>query len=253
MRIGGPAADWRSAEAYSKLLICDRRAFAWEWLRRNEGYRRLWAIRNRLESNAPARLGLLGWVDPSLSAPDARPIWSIHRDSRVLLGRPASEFSCADDLFDVRTLAAWVSVEIDAENTEHWLLSDGRWAVRLDLHDGTLLGGPILVEHRISGLGAARPKLEALRQFIVLAERGDLPASMIPRERRAAQWIMELRVGDALLQGAPHQDIARALFGGSIAPRRWRLESASYRLRVQRLTRIARRNLAAPLEGPWFE
>ncbi|HET6526766.1 DNA -binding domain-containing protein [Sphingopyxis sp.] len=162
------------------------------------------------------------------------------------------ERSVAEDLFDIRALAAFVSVEIDDNHAEHWLMSDGHWTIRLDLHDGTLLAGPILVEHRVTGLESAKSKLEALRQFVVLAQRRNLPASMMPRERRAAQWIAELRVGDAILDGAGHQDIARALFGSSIAERRWRIENSSYRLRVQRLARVAREYLRQPLSGPWF-
>ncbi len=146
-----------------------------------------------------------------------------------------------------------MSVEIDASGNEHWLLSDGHWAIRLDLHDGTLLGGPVLVEHRVTGLQSAKPKLESLRQFVVLAEKGDLPRSMMPKERKAAHWIMELRVGDALLAGASQQAIARELYGDAIATLRWRVESASYRLRVQRLVKTARRHLAEPFAGPWFD
>lgn len=247
------AADWRTPDAYAPLLLCDRRAFAWEWLRRSSFYRRLWARRTATTSDVLADTGLLAWVDPALAAPDARPIWSIERDPHVLSGRPASGDSVPDDLFDVRSVAPFVSVAVDASHRGHWLLSDGCWAIRLDLHDGTLLGGPILVEHRITGLVSARPKLEALRQFVMLAQRGDLPASMMPRERKAAQWILELRAGDALLDAASQQEMARALFGPSIAPRRWRLESASYRLRVQRLAKAARRRLAEPLVGPWFD
>ncbi|QUM70715.1 transcriptional regulator domain-containing protein [Sphingopyxis granuli] len=250
---GGPAADWRSAQSYAELLISDRRAFAWEWLRRNSRYRRQWETRAFAPSGFLTDIGLLGWIDPALATPAARPIWSIDRDPRVLRGRPAANDSPADDLFDVRDVAAFVSVEIDASGNEHWLLSDGHWAVRLDLHDGTLLGGPVLVEHRITGLQSARPKLESLKQFVVLAEKGHLPGSMMPKERRAAQWIMELRVGDALLAGANQQAIARQLWGDAIAPSRWRVASASYRLRVQRLVKTAQRYLAEPLAGPWFD
>lgn len=250
---GGPAAEWRSADDYAELLFCDRRAFAWEWLRRSPTYRQLWAERDEVAADDLAELGLLGWVDPSEPAPLARPIWSRALDKRVLLGRPADEACAPEDLFDIRSVAPLVTVEIDRAHAEHWLLSDGHWAIRLDLHEGTLLGGPILVEHRVTGLASARPKLEALRQFVVLAETGRLPATMMPRERRAAQWIAELRTADALVDGASQQDIARALFGGAISPSRWRLESASYRLRVQRLTRIARERLGDPLSGPWFD
>ena len=159
----------------------------------------------------------------------------------------------ARGLYFIIDEAAVASVAVDAAHIEHWLLSDGRWAIRLDLHDGTLLGGPALVEYRMTGLGSARPKLDTLRKFVTLARKGRLPASMTPHERRAAQWILELRVADALIEGARQQAMARALFGHAIAAGRWRIESASYRLRVQRLVRVARRHLAAPLSGPWFD
>lgn len=250
---GRSPVDWRLPHAYAELLVSDRRAFAWEWLRRSNAYRQGWAKRAQGQEEVFLKFGLLGWVDPDLATPFARPIWSVAKDPHVLHGRPAAHGSAEDDLFDVRKVAAFVSVEIGAAGNEHWLLSDGRWAIRLDLHDGTLLGGPALVEHRVTGLKSAQPKLDALRKFVTLAREGRLPASMIPRERRAAQWILELRVGDALLEGTRQQDIARALFGHSISPRRWRIESASYRLRVQRLVRIARHYIAAPLSGPWFD
>jgi hypothetical protein len=80
-----------------------------------------------------------------------------------------------------------------------------------------------------------------------------MPLSLRPRERRATQWILELRVTDALIEDATQQEMARTLFPDSVVHRRWRLESASYRLRVQRLVRIARRRLADPLAGPWFD
>lgn len=80
--------------------------------------------------------------------------------------------------------------------TRRSLLSDGHWAIRLDLHDGTLLGGPLLIEPRLTGLASLRPRLAALRQLASLAARGELHASPMPRERRAAQWILELRVAD---------------------------------------------------------
>lgn len=251
--MSGPAANWRKADAYAELHFCDRRAFAWEWLRRSPSYRQMWARRTELPDRRLRETGLLAWIDPALAAPQARPIWSVERDPHVLRGRPAHHASMPEDLFDILAVAPFVSVAVDAAQREHWLISDGRWSIRLDLNDGTLLGGPILVEHRITGIVSAKPKLKALRQFVVLAQSGNLPASMMPRERKAAQWILELRAGDALLDAASQQDIARALFDSAIASRRWRVESASYRLRAQRLVKVARFRLAEPLSGPWFD
>jgi Uncharacterized conserved protein len=250
----GPGAEWRSADAYADLFSCDRRFFAWEWLRRSPAYRRLWRNRDRLPRDALSETGLVDWVDPAIAAPHARPIWNGRIDPAVLDGHPVegpqpNVFAC--DLFDIRSVAPFVSVAVDS--SEHWLVSDGRWVVRLDLHDGTLLGGPLLIEHRMAGLQSVAPKLAALRRLIALAANGALPSSMTPRERRAGQWILELRVADALLAGATQQEIARRLYYGAVSAPDWRIENAAYRSRVQRLVRKARRQLARPLAGPWFE
>lgn len=248
----GGAGDWRSARDYADLFLCERRAFAWEWLRRSPGYRELWTGRERLANDAVAQFGLLAWVDPALPASRARPIWSGAVDPTVLDGHPADGAPASGDALDIRDLARFVSVEVDDGDKEHWLLSNGRWAIRLDLHDGTLLGGPQPLEHRVTGMQSARPKLGALKLLFALAAKGRMPASLLPRERRAARWIFELRAGDALLDGATQQEIARALFGGVIPATKWRPENPSYRLRVQRLVGAARRHLANPLGGPWF-
>lgn len=198
-------------------------------------------------------MGLVAWVDPNLASPEARPIWNIGTDPNVLNGHLAEGDVTTEDQIDIGQLARFLSVEIDASRTEHWLFSDGHWSIRLDVHDGSLLCGPVLLEYRLSGRQSAKPKLDALHQLLALAENGQLPASLAPRERRATQWILELRAGDALLAGASQQEIARVLFRNAIAPQRWRVNNAPYRLRVQRLVRIAKDRLSDPLGGPWFE
>ena len=248
-----PASDWLEPEGYNALLRCDRRAFAWEWLRRNRFYRRLWAVRESLPVDAPKCMGLVAWVDPALASPRARPIWNTGTDPKVLKGHLATRRAASTDLFDIRAFAPFLSVEINRDRTEHWLFSDGYWAIRLDVHGGTLLHGPALIEYQLNGVKSAKAKLDVLRQFLALSEQGRVPTSLAPRERRAARWILELRVGDAVLNGATEQEIARELFKGAIAPKRWRRDNASYRLRVQRLVRIARDRLTDPLSGPWFE
>lgn len=143
-------------------------------------------------------------------------------------------------------------VEIDEQDVEHWLLTDGQWVVRLDLHDGTLLGGPVVLQHQMIGFSSAEPKIATLRQLGALASLGQLPVALRPREARAARWVLELRTADAMINGATQQEMARAFYGSLVESARWRTENASYRLRIQRLVRIARRHLANPLGGPWF-
>lgn len=155
-------------------------------------------------------------------------------------------------MLDIRRLSDFVSVEIDEQDVEHWLLTDGQWVVRLDLHDGTLLGGPVLLQHRMLGFSSAEPKIATLRQLGALASLGQVPVALRPREARAPRWVLELRTADALLSGASYQEMARAFYGSLIASERWRTDNSSFRLRVQRLARVARRHLDDPLGGPWF-
>jgi hypothetical protein len=240
---------WQSADPYTALMRADRRSFAWEWLRRHRPYREAWEKRHL----SPTAFGLLVYEDPDRPTPEARPIWTGARDPRVIDSVPASRTHGSRDLLDIRTLSDVVSVEVDDQGTEHWLLSDGRWGVRLALHDGTLLGGPVLLEHRLVGLDDTVPKLEALRQLIALARQGDMPEALQPHEVRAPRWILELRTGDGLAAGASQQALARAFFGPAISEHRWRIHSASYRLRVQRLVRAAHRYVTNPFSGPWFD
>jgi Uncharacterized conserved protein len=252
MNGGPPAADWQVAREYSALMQCDRRAFAWEWLRRTPRYRRLWAARDRLPVGAPISVGLLAWIDPAIAAPEARPIWSPDVDPKVLQTRAGSRAPGPGDHFDILALADYVSIAVDQAKREHWLISDGRWLIRLMHHDGTLLGRSTLLVHEIEGLDSAAPKIAALQQFLALTARGDMPAPLRPRESRAARWILELRTADALVAGASQKRIAEVLFGESVTLRRWRVESASYRSRVQRLVKAAQQYLADPFSGPWF-
>lgn len=240
--------NWRLARDYRALLFADRRAFAWEWLRRHPPYLAAW----RNPRAPPTDFGLLAYEDPARATPDARPIWTQDTDPQVISSIPISRSPRAGDLFDVRHVASHVSVVVNQCDSEHWLLSDGHWMVRLDIQNGTLLGGPVLLEHHLAGLDSAVPKIAAVRQLGALARFHNLPASLMPRERRAPRWVLELRTADALAAGASQQDMARQFFGRAVSGARWRLESASYRSRIRRLVRLARQYVDDPFHGPWF-
>ena len=244
------AANWRSARPYAPLLKADRRAFAWEWLRRHPRYRQAWLDRHV----PPIDFGLFAYENPDRATPDARPLWTPEADPQVLDSRPGPRRGRARraDLFDIRRVAEFVAVEVDETDTEHWLLSNGQWIVRLDLHGGTLLGGPLLLEHSLVGFESAAGKLCTIKQLAALAQRGDLPAEMHPCEPRAPRWILELRTADALAACASHQDMARTFFGLVIDETHWRRENDSHRQRIRRLVRAARLYLDDPFQGPWF-
>lgn len=154
---------------------------------------------------------------PDLALADARPIWAGETDPAVLASHPVSATTQVDgDLLDIRRLADFVSVEIDEQDVEHWILTDGRWVIRLSLHNGTLLGGPVLLQHQIQSFTDAELKIATLRPSGALAALGQLPTSLQPREARAADWTLELWTADALLNGSSYQEMARAFYSNLI-------------------------------------
>lgn len=233
----GSRPDWREAGDYAWLLDASRWAFAWEWLRRLDEYRDCWG-------DAFARFGLLGPVDPCLDARVARPLWSASVDRSVL--------SCvvggAGDSFDVAVLGGLASM-VGGDGVEHWLLSDGLRALRVDLRDGTLGAGPAPLRFFVDGLVSGEPALLALRRLSVVARTGRFGGTLFAREPRADRWVLALRVRDALVAGAGQREIAGVLF--DISPARWRVAAPSFRLRVQRLVALARRSLIAG-SAPWL-
>ncbi|MCW3835016.1 DUF2285 domain-containing protein [Sphingomonas canadensis] len=250
------ATDWRDAAGYGFLLEADRRIFAWEWLRRSAAYRRAWRRygaepEGRVALRVARRFGLAALEDPSLDARSARPVWRAKCDPHVVPATASGGSFPRCEGFDILRFATFASVAIDAEGNEHWLLSDGCRLLRIDIVEGTLLGGPALLRYRLEGLSSLPPRLESLGHLVELGSDG--AAARLPRrpERRASRWIAELRAADALGQGASQRQIAEQLFGEA-ASSGWRLDSDAYRLRVQRLVRSARAHLQQPLAREWF-
>ncbi|PZQ20020.1 MAG: hypothetical protein DI569_16705 [Sphingopyxis macrogoltabida] len=127
---------------------------------------------------------------------------------------------------------------IAGTSCEHWLIADGHHALRIDCAGGTLAAGPVPLRWSIDGIMTAAPAVLALRRLTVVLATGRLGGGLFVRERRAARWVLALRVCDALAAGASQQEMASILFG--VSGRRWRVDHPTERLRVQRLVRSAR-------------
>lgn len=253
----GQTPDWRDADAYAPLLNVGRPGFAWEWLRRTEGYRdaaarvlgtkaspqRAYGSR-RATRVAEGDEGAEDWGLHLFEAPDrdaiaARPVWCRGVFSHVLEAVALDE-GAAEERFDPMRLGRLVTLVRGAHGSEHLLLSDGARSIRLDIVSGTVGQGPVLLRYCLAGLSALQPSLLALRQLLALWSAGRFSRNLHPRERRAARWILLLRTHDALAAGASQRDIAAALLGREAAERRWRVEAPSLRSRAQRLVREAR-------------
>lgn len=252
MRSGeGHTADWKDAAAYAPLLQVGRAGFAWEWLRRDEGYRA--AAAGALRSTEPPhplpprqgdplaeQWGLHDFEPPDRNAIGARPVWRHEIFSHVLQATAADEGGDEDRL-DLDRLKRFVTLVVDPSGTEHLLLSDGTRAVRLDIVSGTVRAGPARLHYRLEGFRRVEGPLLVLRQLLGLSRTGKFSSVLHPSERRARRWILLLRTYDALVADASQREIAEALLGLGISEPRWRLNASSSRSRAQRLVRQARR------------
>lgn len=226
--------DWRDAEAYAPLQHVYRSGFAWEWLRRDGGYR------EAVVGEDAGRWGLHAFEAPDRDAIAARPVW--RREVYPYVLEAAAEDEGRDeDRFDLERLRGLVTLVRSIGGTEHLLLSDGRRGIRIDIASGTLGAGPVRLSYRLAGLAGAQASLLVLRQLLALWRTGEFSPALHPRERRAARWILLLRTRDALAAGAGQREIAECLLGREAAGPRWRVEAPSVRSRVQRLVREARR------------
>jgi hypothetical protein len=235
-------ADWRDAGAYAPLLAADRSIFAWEWLRRDPGYRAAAARPCREWEGAAdaARWGLHRFEDPSRLAPEARPIWRAEYHPFVLKAKVDAP-SMPSDAIEFRRLAAPATFDAGDRSGEHWLISDGLRAIRIDLVGGTAAIGPVELHYLLAGRASADGPLLALRRLLALANTGRFSRTLHPREPKARRWILGLRAHDALAAGARQREIAAELLNGEAGEARWRVNAASLRSQAQRLVRTARR------------
>jgi hypothetical protein len=247
MRPERPAADWREAADYAVLLRADRSAFAWEWLRRNTGYRRAaqqsvdrGSARPKPEAHRAAEhWGLHAFEPADLPAPLARPLWT-KKFAPSVLSVAAIAASAAGDIFELERFGCLATLRRTCGHGEHLLLSDGFRSIRLDVATGTLVDGPVQLRYLLSGFESAHRPLLTLRRFIALVRAGGFARSLHPPEPRARRWVMMLRAYDALANGADQRSIAEVLLRASAAVPRWRSKAPSLRSQVQRLVRSAR-------------
>src|SRR5574338_69710 len=243
----GHLPDWRAAAAYAPLLSADRSLFAWEWLRRDPGYRvaaertlRADSSRHATEPReVPERWGLHAFEPPQVTVPLARPVWRAEVHPYVL-GVEASPAG-GDEAFDLKRLGAIPMMVRAADGCEHLLIADGFRTIRLDVVTGTIGSRPVELGYRVTGLASAERPVLTLRRFLALWRTGRFSNSLHPHEARARRWILMLRAYDALTGGADQRDIASVLLSQDAREPRWRTSTPSIRSQAQRLVRGARR------------
>lgn len=249
-----PDGDWQNPTHYEALYDLDRAGLAWEFVRRDPGYRSLGsafahqshAAEGSVEiipdDPASARTwGLSYPEDQNLPAGTARIFWRADVDPHVLLME--AEPAAPDDpvAVDLAAIGGELFVQPRLRGGERVLLRQSGVHLRLDLAAGTVLDGPIRPRVVLPGIWGISPQLLTLKRLGELARQGRVPRSLRPREKRAWRWARMLQALDGMTVGATHRDIANAIFGTAVVRSEWRGASDHLRLKVQRLVREARR------------
>lgn len=227
--------QWLPSAAYLYVLHLDGPALAWEYLRRNPGYRRDWARRRR-HPDAAQRWGLRLLEDPGLDARDAHPAWFPDHDTVVQL------YPDADPPLDALPFEFW---RIPGDKQ---LLHDGRRllliarlpggclriALAPTLDDGMAYAHAFRACHppyaRARALAGELDKLAA-------AHAGPPGPVAATKPRPSQSMLMELHTLQALdgtLAGAALRTVADALYGPEAVVATWNTDG-DLRARVRRL------------------
>jgi hypothetical protein len=239
--------DWRDGAAYALLRRADRTILAWEWLRRDPGYRAASAISGA--DHAAARpWGLHRFENPLLGAPLARPMWSNELYDAVLGMLPDPGTTLSADLIGLGPLVTRCeTTRMRGGSGTSLLISDGWRSIRMDLAPGTAWPGCVAVRFLVAGPPRLAAQLQALRRLESLLRTGRFGAVLHRPETRACRHVLLLRTADALAAGASQREIVECLIDPAARGANWRHERPELRLRGQRLVRDAR----AYARGRW--
>lgn len=236
--------DGTDAAAYHCLNAARPADLAWEWLRRDPHYRPsahasvttagAVTVLDPAPTDCIARWGCLNMPDARTTWTDAPLLWSRDVDPSVLdvLALPVTDR--LGPPFDLATCGAMATV-INAVDRQHVLLRDHAGSVRLDLHSGSLLDGPVSLVFSLAGMESSEP---ALRQFLHLQRTGRFPARSSQACQHLRRQVRALRVHDALVGGASIREIGILLFGVDRVRDEWADEALKSQCR--RLISLAR-------------
>ena len=234
--MAGPNAEnWYPTAAYLYTLHLDGPALAWEYLRRNPGYRRDWLRRRRRPDSAHA-WGLRLLEDPALDARDAHPAWFPDHDAVVQICPDADPppDACAFEFWRVPGRKQLIHDGKRLVLVSHW----PGCCLRLALAPGLEDGMAYLYATRACAVPCARYRTLAAELDALSAATVAAPAASA-RSRptlAAVQELHTLQALDATLAGASLREMAEGLFGAVAGAPDWHKDSA-LRARVRRLVR----------------
>jgi hypothetical protein len=245
-----------SLDDYAYTRGLDHTGWAWEFLRRNEDYRRdFWinraghpvpithasgalVLRLRRRVLAAERWGLHCFADPHKSAPDAYVFW--------LADQVNDSVSCIlhianDNEGGALSLASFVGRRrvLVTPNEELVVIADHQMSACMVVKNPTFLIGSSKVTFEIPGLEDPTKAIEAVQNLRRL--RTNANAETAIQSRFPPKYLNYLIALDGHLAGRSYRDIAEILYGADRIGPYWTDDSRGYKSKVRR---AAERGLA---------
>jgi hypothetical protein len=211
---------WKMSASYLYTLDLDGPALAWEYLRRNPGYRADWDGRKRALSFA--RWGLRRAEDPALDGRHALPLWLSDGDGWLQV-RAALRNDAAARHFDLWRVPGRKRLALDGPDLA--LMADlSAQRMRLLLSGALTDGAPYATAVPLTP--QLRGQFHAFQTHAAMLEGKPVPVASARTVTRAALLhLRALQALDAWQAGARQREIAEALFGPEVADARWTADS----------------------------
>ncbi len=229
------AIHWHPSAAYLYVLHLDGPALAWEYLRRNPEYRRVWQRHRRRPQYEAHRWCLRLLEDPTRDARDAHPDWFPDPSSVVQV------YPDADPTTDALLFQLW-----RIPGRKHLTHDGKRLVLTTQLVDRMLrMAISPALEDGMAYAYAVRAGCQLRERWRVIeAELAALdPATMertaLATGRPGRTSILHMRTLQALdgtLAGASQRGVAEVLYGITAVAERW-YDDSDLRAQVRRLTR----------------
>ncbi len=224
-------------------------AWAWEFLRRNTGYRSAYknavadsSIGTPPENNTARQFGLLRFENPDRDALVANVFWRITDCHEVLpLAASAMGEGTASGTLNLENLQCRTTVcPPDAQSRQDVLLAQDGRSLQLAVFGDTPLAEALLVTPVLPSPARTDRRLRAVRRLADLVKHGWLRPFLYPRERRANRLVHVVQALDGWQADASHRDIGIALFGEARIERDWTDPRDHLRDQVRRAIRHGR-------------
>jgi len=224
-------------------------AWAWEFLRRDPGYRCAYnsaladtPVGDALADDPALRFGLLRFDDPDHDALVANVFWRMTACLEVLpiATAPMRKGTAAATLNLVNLQCRTTVCPLDAEHRQDVLFAqDGRF-LQLAVFGETPLAEALLLTPALPAPGYADSRLLSVRRLTDLVKHGWMRPSLYPRQQRAQRLMRVVQALDGWQAEVSHRDIGIALYGDARVERDWMHPGDNLRDQVRRAIRYGR-------------